>query len=86
MSTPSEDKPIVKFDGAAEFFDIYGGDKNPAARVLALDHPIWGTEHVRTSRIVKINGDGSFETLNTRYVPVMTFQKQWLHNWNTPTL
>lgn len=66
MTTNS--KPTVRFTGPAEFLD-YFGKGNVVAHVWALDHPILGEEYVRTSRIVKTNEDGSFETLNTIYVP-----------------
>lgn len=70
MQKTSEEKPVVRFSGEPEFFDYYGGEGNLVARVTALDHPVWGHELVRTSLVVKQNDDGSFETLNTRYVPV----------------
>lgn len=69
MTKRSEDKPVVRFVGEPVFFDYYGGDSHPVARVTALDHPVWGEDILRTSLIVKHNDDGSFETLNTRYVP-----------------
>jgi hypothetical protein len=65
----TEDKPIVRFSGEPSFFDYPGGEELPVARVHALDHPVWGDDIIRTSVIVAMNEDGSFETLNTRYVP-----------------
>lgn len=69
MQKTSEEKPVVRFNGEPEFFDYFGGDRHPVARVDALDHPAWGAGTVRTSLILKRNDDGSFETLNTHYVP-----------------
>lgn len=40
------------------------------AIVFGLDHPILGRDTIHTSIVVKKNDDGSFETLNTLYVPV----------------
>ena len=39
------------------------------AVVFGLDHPILGRDTIHTSIVVKKNDDGSFETLNTIYVP-----------------
>ena len=67
MTTNS--KPTVRFTGEPEYGLYQGDTKSPIAWVNALDHPVWGEEYVRTSRILKLNEDGSFETLNTLYVP-----------------
>jgi hypothetical protein len=69
MPKTSEEKPIVKFEGEPEFFDYYGGNKHPVARLQAVDHPVLRTGQLRTSLIIKRNEDGSFETRNTHYVP-----------------
>jgi len=69
MQKTTNDKPIVQFVGEANFFKYFGGEAL-VAMVHTLDHPVWGAEEVRTSRVIKRNEDGSFETLNTRYVPV----------------
>lgn len=41
------------------------------AKVYTMNHPVWGEEFVRTSIVIKKNSDGSFETLNTIYKPVI---------------
>ncbi len=78
-----QDKPTVKFLGNATFYTIelapmhqkaYGQYADAEgyveyARVLGLNHPILGTDSIRTSLVVKKHDDGSFETLNTLYVP-----------------
>lgn len=69
MPKATEDKPIVQFVGMPRFFKYMGGGARVAS-VRAIDHPVWGFDEVRTSKVMKINEDGSFETLNTRYVPV----------------
>ena len=73
-------KPIVSFTGEAEFFTIIIKDEDKekleldtnevtVAGVHAINHPKLGSRKVRTSVVVKKNHDGSFETLNTIYVP-----------------
>jgi hypothetical protein len=52
----------------AKFLDDEGCYEK--AIVFGLDHPILGRDTIHTSIIVKKNEDGSFETLNTLYVPV----------------
>lgn len=77
------DKPIVRFLGKPLFYTVeltpmhqkmygqYADDEGYVeyARVFGLDHPILGTDTIRTSIVVKKHDDGSFETLNTLYVP-----------------
>jgi hypothetical protein len=77
------DKPIVRFLGKPlfytvqltptdqEFYNQYADEEGYVeyARVHGLNHPILGTDTIRTSVVVKKNDDGSFETLNTLYVP-----------------
>jgi hypothetical protein len=79
----TQDKPTVRFSGDPVFYlvklpliyqNIYGQymDKEgyvEYARVLGLDHPVLGADNIRTSIVLKKNDDGSFETLNTLYVP-----------------
>jgi hypothetical protein len=73
-------KPIVFFTGEAEFFSVFIKDEDKeeleldtneviVAGVYAINHPKLGRDRVRTSVVVKKNHDGSFETLNTIYVP-----------------
>lgn len=64
-------KPVVHFiKGTESFFDAGIGMK--VARLRALDHPVLGAEIVRTSVIIKEHdSDGSFETLNTIYKPLV---------------
>lgn len=64
-------KPTVHFAGDADFIN-YGSFEEPipVARVYAIDHPILGENFLRTSKVIKKNDDGSFETLNTLYVPL----------------
>jgi len=65
----SQAKPVVKFLGDARFFLYKDIPEQEVASVYALDHPIWGRNLVRTSLVQKKFPDGSFETLNTKYVP-----------------
>ncbi len=51
----------------AKFLDDEGCYEK--AIVFGLDHPILGRDTIHTSIVVKKNDDGSFETLNTLYVP-----------------
>ena len=63
-------KPVVHFIKGTESFYEAGADMK-VARLRALDHPILGAQIVRTSVIVKEHDDGSFETLNTIYKPLV---------------
>jgi hypothetical protein len=79
----TQDKPTVRFSGQATFYYVelapmhqkaYGQYADAEGyveygRVYGLDHPILGTDDIRTSIVVKKHDDGSFETLNTLYVP-----------------
>jgi hypothetical protein len=65
-------KPTVHFVAPARFFnaEIMGTNEIiKLASVWALDHPRLSEGLVRTSIVLNINDDGSFETLNTLYVP-----------------
>lgn len=76
-------KPIVRFEGRAIFYSLalapihqktYGQYADADghveyASVFVLDHPILGKEGIRTSIVLKKHDDGSFETMNTLYVP-----------------
>lgn len=78
------DKPTVHFKGTAAFYPAplapmhqktygqYANEYNEVeyACVYGLDHPILGEGDIRTSIVVQKYPDGSFETLNTLYVPV----------------
>jgi hypothetical protein len=76
-------KPTVRFAGEPTFYYVelapmhqktygqYADDEGYVeyARVYGLNHPILGKDTIRTSIVVKKHDDGSFETLNTLYVP-----------------
>jgi hypothetical protein len=51
----------------AEYLDAEGCYEK--AIVYGLDHPILGRDTIHTSIVIKKHDDGSFETLNTLYVP-----------------
>lgn len=61
------EKKIVQFLGEPYFINV-GGDQE-VAHIYAVNHPRLGMMSVRTSLVVKKFEDGSFETLNTMYVP-----------------
>jgi hypothetical protein len=62
------DKPVVEYAGVANFYkSIWTGTEH--AQVYAIDHPYLGTQKIITSVVIKKNEDGSFETLNTVYIP-----------------
>lgn len=61
-------KPEVRFYGEPRFdTEMYPGHE--VAHVRTVDHYVWGGTFVRTSSVLKKNDDGSFETMNTLYVP-----------------
>lgn len=76
-------KPKVRFVGEPVFYTValspmhqktygqYADAKGYVeyARVYGLDHPILGSTDIRTSIVLKKHDDGSFETMNTLYVP-----------------
>lgn len=76
-------KPTVHYRGKAEFYSsllspmhrkIYGlyadAEGNVEyASVYGIDHPILGEDTIRTSIVLHKYDDGSFETMNTIYVP-----------------
>ena len=78
-------KPTVRFIGKPIFYSVelapmhqkvyghYADEEGYVsyARIHGLDHPILGTDVIRTSIVLKKNDDGSFETMNTIYVPVV---------------
>lgn len=77
------DKPKVHFVGTPVFYAVelapmhqktYGQYADAEglveyAHVFGLDHPILGADTIRTSIVLKKHDDGSFETINTIYVP-----------------
>ena len=80
----TQDKPTVRFLGKPTFhrvqitspiirqeYEKYLDEEGcyDRAVVYGLDHPILGRGTLNTSIVVKKNDDGSFETLNTLYVP-----------------
>lgn len=73
----STQKPKVHFTGEPVFREIeyfdWNTNKNLSgeiAHVNALNHPVWNQDKVRTSLIQYKFNDGSFETLNTIYIPL----------------
>lgn len=63
-------KPVVHFiKGTESFFDA--GVDMKVARLRCFNHPIYGADIIRTSLIIKEHDDGSFETLNTIYKPLV---------------
>ena len=77
-------KPTVHFTGTPTFHKVeitsptlrkeykkYLDDEGcyEKAIVYGLDHPILGEDTIHTSIVLKKHADGSFETLNTLYVP-----------------
>ena len=68
METKTE-KPVVHFVGNV-VFDTSMFEGHEVAHVLAVDHYVWGHDHVRTSTVLKKFDDGSFETRNTLYKPL----------------
>ena len=61
------DKPTVYFEGKVEYF--YIGDAEVAS-VMAVNHPYWGHDRLRTSTVLTKFDNGGFETRNTIYLPV----------------
>jgi len=62
-------KPTVKFIGKASFdTEMFPG--NEIAHVRTVNHYVWGQNMVRTSKVLTKFPDGSFETMNTLYVPL----------------
>jgi hypothetical protein len=62
----SKDKPIVIYAGAPDF---YTHGEVVQASLFCLNHPILGSQQIRTSAIVVLRDDASFETVNTIYKP-----------------
>ena len=80
----TQDKPTVRFLNKPTFrriqitspilrqeYEKYLDEEGcyEKAVVYGLDHPILGRDTINTSIVLKKNDDGSFETLNTLYVP-----------------
>lgn len=65
----SAPKPVVFFTGKARFVDWPYKKDCQVASVYALNHPKLGECLVRTSQVMEIFDDGSFETMNTMYIP-----------------
>lgn len=63
-----QSKPVVHFIGSPSFYQGFVDGKEHA-EVLGVDHPYLGRDIIRTSAVLKKFDDGSFETLNTLYVP-----------------
>lgn len=63
----TDPKPTIRFYPPAYFRPAFGDGE--IALVVVEHHPYTKTNHVATSTVVKKNDDGSFETLNSLYVP-----------------
>lgn len=61
-------KPTVFFIGSP-VWDTTMFVGHEVAHVKTVNHYVWGADKVRTSSVLKKNADGSFETMNTIYVP-----------------
>ena len=62
-------KPKVYFTGEPKWdTTLFPGHE--VAHVRAIDHYVWGNDTIRTSSVLKKFPDGSFETMNTLYVPI----------------
>lgn len=79
MSEVTNQKPVVHFVGMPAFYSDSHPDYGDYeyARVYALDHPLLGRDSIRTSVIVKKDGDGidGFETLNTIYTRFKEYER-----------
>lgn len=66
--TLNNKKPTVFFIGSPVWdTTMFAGHE--VAHVKTVNHYVWGSDNVRTSSVLKKNSDGSFETMNTIYVP-----------------
>lgn len=66
--TLNNKKPTVFFIGSP-VWDTAMFKGHEVAHVKTVNHYVWGSDNVRTSSVLKKNADGSFETMNTIYVP-----------------
>jgi hypothetical protein len=62
----SKDKPVVIYAGAPDF---YTHGEVVQAGLFCLNHPLLGSQRIRTSAIMVLRDDASFETVNTMYKP-----------------
>jgi hypothetical protein len=62
-------KPSVFFHGFP-VWDTTSYPEHEVAHVYADKHYVWGKGLVRTSSVLEKFPDGSFETLNTIYIPI----------------
>jgi len=69
-----DNKPVVYFIGDAQFIDWPYKKGVQVASVYALNHPKLGECRVRTSQVMDTYDDGSFETMNTMYIPMKAKQ------------
>lgn len=68
-------KPIVYFIGEPVFdTEMFPGHE--VAHVNTTNHYVWGADKVRTSSVLQKFEDGSFETMNTQYKPVVKKQQK----------
>jgi hypothetical protein len=63
----SKDKPVVIYAGAPDF---YTHGEVVQAGLFCLNHPLLGSQRIRTSAIMVLRDDASFETVNTMYKPI----------------
>jgi len=61
-------KPTVHFTGTARYTEYSPGQE--VAYVQAVNHYLLGKDEIRTSLVLTKFPDGSFETMNTLYVPI----------------
>lgn len=65
-----ENKQVVLYSNSPSFTEYEDREGNPwtAGNVFAIDHPRLGCQRVRTSQVLKVYDDDTFETRNTIYV------------------
>ena len=72
ISKAMQEKPVVYYAGAANFFNWNDDPDKPVARLpYVLNHPVLGScNDVRTSVVLRVLKDGTIFTLNTIYKPL----------------
>lgn len=69
----NKQKPIYYFIGEAKFTKWQDTDKLVAHVEVEGGHPC-GSSYVRTSHVLYVFDDGSFETRNSIYVPISNME------------